>query len=300
MSDRIVVVGSINRDTVVGVDRIPVAGETVLGRHLGSFPGGKGANQAVAAARLGRQVAMVGRVGADAVGAAALEGMAAEGVDTTAVGIDAELPTGSATILVDAGGENSIVAVPGANGRLGAAEIESAAAVLGAAAVVLVQLEVPIEAVVATLRWSGGTVVVNAAPARPLPEDVMGGAGVLVVNRSELAVLGGRPEAATPGEVVDHAGRLGFHGSVVVTMGAAGAVVLTATKVTEVPSIPVDVVDTTGAGDAFCGGLADGLARGATLEEATRWAVRVAALATTRLGAQVALPTADEVEQRGA
>jgi ribokinase len=299
MTDRIVVVGSINRDTVVGVDRIPVAGETVLGRHLGSFPGGKGANQAVAAARLGRPVAMVGRVGADAAGTAALEGMAAEGIDTEAVGVDAALPTGSATILVDADGENSIVAVPGANGSLGAAEVGVAAAALEAAAVVLVQLEVPMEAVAATLRWSGGTVVVNAAPARPLPEAIMAGAGVLVVNRSELAVLAGGPEAATRDEVVDGADRLGFAGSVVVTMGAAGAVVLTDARVTEVPSIPVDVVDTTGAGDAFCGGLADGLARGAGLEEATRWAVRVAALATTRLGAQEALPTADEVEQRG-
>ena len=296
----VVVVGSINRDTVLGVDRLPVPGETVFGRHLGTFPGGKGANQAVAAARLGRPVAMVARVGADAAGIASLHGLTAEGIDIDGVQTDRGAPTGSATIMVDAAGENTIVVVPGANANVGLADVAAASGVLAGAAVTLLQLEVPMAAVAAAVRASsGGAVVLNAAPARAITDDILAGVDVLVVNATELAALGSGVEAAATGDIVDQVGLLEFGGSVVVTRGAAGAVVVSAADVVEVPSIEVDVVDTTGAGDAFCGGLADALARGATLVEATRWAVRVGAAAATRMGAQEALPTADQVAEHG-
>ncbi|CAN5496943.1 MAG: ribokinase [Acidimicrobiia bacterium] len=296
MGDRIVVVGSINRDIVLGVERLPTPGETVLGRSLGVHNGGKGANQAVAAARLGRPVAMVGRVGDDRAGVASLEGMAAERVDTHAVRIDRKTPTGSATILVDDKGENSIVVVPGANGRLGAKDVAAVDELIGAAAVTMLQLEVPMEAVAEAVRLSRGTVVLNAAPAQPIPVEVLAAVDVLVVNRSELAGLCFDLEAETTREIASQAGRLGASGSVVVTVGPDGAMIVNGSEIVHVPSVNVPVRDTTGAGDAFCGALADALARGESLEEATAWAVLVGAVAVTKVGAQAALPSRAHVE----
>ncbi|MBA2336661.1 MAG: ribokinase [Acidimicrobiia bacterium] len=296
MTERIVVVGSINRDVVLGVEQLPIPGETVLGRSLGTYNGGKGANQAVAAARLGRSVAMVGRVGDDRAGVASREALTAEGIDARGVRVDRKAVTGSAMILVDDDGENSIVVVPGANGRLSAKDVVACSDAIGAAAVTLVQLEVPMEAVAEAVRLSRGTVVLNAAPARPIPAEVMRAVDVIVVNRSELAGLCADLEAESTKEIASQVERLRCPGAVVVTVGSDGAMVVDNGDIVHVPAVNVAVVDTTGAGDAFCGAVADALAGGDTLERAVGWAVLVGAAAATKVGAQVALPTRSEVK----
>jgi ribokinase len=288
----IAVVGSINLDLVVAVERHPRPGETVIGGDRREFPGGKGANQAVAAARLGAQVALVGRVGADAAGARLRDGLAEEGVDVAHVREDPAAPTGMALIAVDPRGENTIVVSPGANGRLGAADVEAARDVVGGAAVLLLQHEVPNEAVAAAIAAAGGSVVLNPAPARPLAAAV----DVLVPNRGELEALAG-----ATGDPVALARSLDGARAVVVTLGAEGAVVVENKRAERIAAPRVEAVDTTGAGDAFCGALAQALADGARLVDAARWAVRAAAVSVTRPGAQSGLPRrADLQHARGA
>jgi ribokinase len=277
----IALVGSINLDIVVGVDRHPAPGETVLGDDRQELPGGKGANQAVAAARLGAEVAFVGRVGDDDAGRRLRDGLAAEGVDVTHVRVDADAPTGVALIAVDRAGENTIVVSSGANARVSAADVEAARDVLANAAVTLVQHEVPEEAVAAAIAAAGGTVVLNPAPARPIVAPV----DVLVPNRGELEALAGRA-----GDPVALARSLDPARAVVVTLGNEGAAVIEGSRVERIPAPRVDAVDTTGAGDAFCGALAEALDAGADLVEAARWAVRAAAASVTRPGAQGGLP----------
>jgi ribokinase len=277
----IALVGSINLDIVVGVDRHPAPGETVLGDDRQELPGGKGANQAVAAARLGAEVAFVGRVGDDDAGRRLRDGLAAEGVDVTHVRVDADAPTGVALIAVDRAGENTIVVSSGANARVSAADVEAARDVLANAAVTLVQHEVPEEAVAAAIAAAGGTVVLNPAPARPIVAPV----DVLVPNRGELEALAGRA-----GDPVALARSLDPARAVVVTLGNEGAAVIEGSRVERIPAPRVDAVDTTGAGDAFCGALAEALDAGADLVESARWAVRAAAASVTRPGAQGGLP----------
>jgi ribokinase len=277
----IALVGSINLDIVVGVDRHPAPGETVLGDDRQELPGGKGANQAVAAARLGTDVAFVGRVGDDHAGRRLRDGLAAEGVDVTHVRVDADAPTGVALIAVDRAGENTIVVSSGANARVSAADVEEARDVLANAAVTLVQHEVPEDAVAAAIAAAGGTVVLNPAPARPIVAPV----DVLVPNRGELEALVGRA-----GDPVELARSLDAARAVVVTLGSEGAAVIEGSRVERIPAPRVDAVDTTGAGDAFCGALAQALDAGADLVEAARWAVRAAAASVTRPGAQGGLP----------
>jgi ribokinase len=289
----VVVVGSLNLDLVVRVDRLPGPGETVSGGDVFRNPGGKGANQAVAAARLGRRVAMVGRVGDDEAGRELLASLEADGVDTAHVRAVDGVPSGAAFIAVSDDGENQIVVSPGANARLGPGDVAAAGAALRAAAVTLVQLEVPLEAVAAAVRAAGGRVVLNPAPVRALPAALLGEVDVLVPNRVELARLADAPVPATVEEAAALAGRLPAR-AVVVTLGADGALVVEDGDAGHVPAVPVRPVDTTAAGDAFCGGLADALAGGAALQDAARWAVRVAAAACTRPGAQASLPTPDE------
>jgi ribokinase len=277
----IALVGSINLDIVVGVDRHPAPGETVLGDDRQELPGGKGANQAVAAARLGADVAFVGRVGDDDAGRRLRDGLAAEGVDVTHVRVDADAPTGVALIAVDRAGENTIVVSSGANARVSAADVEAAHDVLANAAVTLVQHEVPEDAVAAAIAAAGGTVVLNPAPARPIVAPV----DVLVPNRGELEALAGGA-----GDPVELARSLDAARSVVVTLGSEGAAVIEGSRVERIPAPRVDAVDTTGAGDAFCGALAQALDTGADLVEAARWAVRAAAASVTKPGAQGGLP----------
>ena len=295
--------GSANLDLVVEVERVPVAGETVLGGDLRRIPGGKGANQAVAAARLGRRVAMVGRVGDDDAGAVLRAAMDSAGVDTSGLLATEDTPSGTALIAVGADGDNAIVVSPGGNGRLSSADVEGAAGVLGAAEVVLLQLEVPLGAVSAAVRCARGTVVLNPAPApgAELPSDLLDGVDVIVPNQTELATLAGHAGLSHIGEVDPDTAVALARGlpvaAVVVTLGAAGAMVVTPAEATHVPAPAVAPVDTTAAGDAFCGALADALVAGADLVAAAEWAVRVGAAATLRHGAQPSLPTRPEVDR---
>ncbi|WP_037909098.1 ribokinase [Actinacidiphila yeochonensis] len=291
----ITVVGSLNLDLVAPVPRHPVPGETVLGGDIAQHPGGKGANQAVAAARLGGQVAFVGRVGDDDAGHVMAEAVRGQGVDTTYVRTTADTPTGRAMIAVSPVGENSIIVSPGANSRLTAADCEAAADVLARSAVTVLQQEVPDEANHAAARLAGGTVLYNPAPVTqesvPPPH-----VDLLVPNRTELAALTGTDVPRTIDEVVTAARRLRGAGAVVVTLGGDGVLLLEGTAHLHLPAYRVEPKDTTAAGDCFCGALAVGLSEGRSLEEAARWASAAAALSTTRAGAQSSLATRDEVE----
>ncbi len=292
----LLVVGSANADLVIGVERRPGNGETVLGSDLATHPGGKGANQAVAAARLGARAALLARVGDDAHGRMLLDTQAASGVDTGGVLVGGA-PTGVALITVEEGGDNSIVVSPGANARLTPRDVAAADALLRAARVVSVQLEIPHETAVAAVRAAaraGARVVLNPSPPAPLPGDVRAVCDPLVVNEHEARALLGDRAGDSPRE---RAAALlsGGARSVVITLGAAGALAADASGAELVPSPAVRAVDTTGAGDAFTGALAWRLALGEDLRTAVRYAVRVGAAAVTRAGAQESFPTAAEL-----
>ncbi|MFJ3588730.1 ribokinase [Streptomyces sp. NPDC090231] len=293
----LLVVGSANADLVVGVDRRPAAGETVLGSDLAVHPGGKGANQAVAAARLGARTALLARVGDDAHGRLLLESQRSAGVDTTGVLVGGA-PTGVALITVDPTGDNSIVVSPGANARLTPADIRAAASLLSAARVVSVQLEIPLETVVETARVlpAGTRLVLNPSPPAPLPAEVLAACDPLVVNEHEARFILGQDAGTTPESWARALTALGPR-SVVITLGAGGALAAdTRTgECVRVPSPEVDAVDTTGAGDAFTAALAWRLGLGEELPVATALAVRVGAAAVTRQGAQASFPTEEEI-----
>jgi len=296
MTAEIVVVGSANLDLVVEVDQIPAVGETVMGGDLRRIPGGKGANQAVAAARLGRDVAMVGRLGADEGGEILRAALTADGVDTTRLITTDEAPNGVALIAVGSDGDNAIVVSPGANARVTPADVEAAADMLRTAVVTLLQLEIPLDAVTAAAVAAEGTVILNPAPAVPLPASLLSRVDILVPNQTELATLAGH-DGPINAEIAARLAPTLPSPAVVVTLGADGALVVDRGVATHVPAPPVTPVDTTAAGDSFCGALADALVRGETLIDATQWAVRVGAATTQRPGAQPSLPTPAEVEQ---
>jgi ribokinase len=292
----LLVVGSANADLVIGVNRRPAAGETVLGSDLATHPGGKGANQAVAAARLGADTVLLARVGDDAHGSMLAGSLSAAGVDTTGILVGGA-PTGVALITVDPSGDNSIVVSPGANAWLSAEDVRGAGELLAAARVVSLQLEIPIDTVTAAVRAAaaaGSRVVLNPSPPAPLPDDVLAACDPLVVNEHEARFLLGTDAGDTP---EDWATALLARGprSVVVTMGAAGALVAGPDGTAQVPSPRVTAVDTTGAGDAFTGALAWRLGTGDDLQTAVRFAVRVGAVAVTKAGAQESFPTLEEV-----
>jgi len=293
----IVVVGSLNQDTTVRVARLPQPGETVLGQGHFSDAGGKGANQAVAAARLGSTVAMVGMVGADAAGARLLQSLREAGVSATSVGRSTEVATGLALITVDERGENMIVVSPGANGALLPQNVRASAEILEAAAITLLQLEIRTDTVAEAAEISGGKVILNPAPARFLEPGLLANVDVLIPNRTELGVLTGSPEPRTVEEAARLASTFDGPQAVVVTLGVDGALLVEGGDAVHVPSVAVDSVDPTGAGDAFCACMADALVQGSSTEDAVRWAVRCGAAATLRWGAQASLPTREDVER---
>ncbi|MCX5133069.1 MULTISPECIES: ribokinase [unclassified Streptomyces] len=292
----LLVVGSANADLVVRVERRPAAGETVLGSDLVVHPGGKGANQAVAAARLGARTALLARVGDDGHGRLLLDAQRAAGVDTVGVLVGGA-PTGVALITVDPSGDNSIVVSPGANGRLAPEDVRAAGSLFHASRVVSAQLEIPLETVVEVVRSlaEGGRLVLNPSPPRPLPSEVLAACDPLIVNEHEARVIAGDDLGDSPEDWARALLALGPR-SVVITLGAAGALVAErAGARVRVPSVRVAAVDTTGAGDAFTAALAWRLGRGESLPEAAGYAARVGAAAVTRAGAQESFPTAEEV-----
>lgn len=288
-------VGSLNMDVTVEVTHHPRPGETVLGGDGFRNPGGKGANQAVGAARLGRRVAMIGRTGDDADGRVVRAALESENIDARAVHATGSAPTGMAMISVDGAGENSIVVSPGANARLTPADVERHEELIASVTAVLLQLEVPLETVEATARLARGTVCLNPAPWAELPTELLAAVDVLTPNRSELAGLTGGEEARTTDEAIEQAAPLAQSALVVVTLGAGGALVVEGSSASLLPAFEVDAVDTTAAGDSFCAALADALIRGEEPKDAARWAQAAAAVTVTRAGAQGSLPTAGEV-----
>ena len=290
----VVVVGSINVDMVVLADRLPVPGETVLGGRFAIHDGGKGANQAVAAARAGARVSMVGAVGTDGNGDRAVAALEAESVDVTQVRRVEAQPTGVAVVAVGPRGENQIVVAPGANATL---ELDDADRLLIAGAnVLLTSLEIPMETVVDALRHahaSGVRAILNPAPAHALPSEVLALGPILTPNEHELVVAIGNDQAAGALDelVARHAG------PIVVTQGAAGALLADGdTREHFEVLAPPQVVDTTGAGDAFCGVLAASLAEGMSLPEAVRRANAAAALSVAAAGARAGMPTREAIE----
>jgi len=288
---KIVVVGSSNTDMVVKVPHLPAPGETVLGGEFVMAPGGKGANQAVAAARLGAEVTLVACIGEDIFGEQAAAGFRREGIDTRYLTRHPQAASGVALIAVDPAGENSIAVAPGANMHLSPDDVRAAAATIQAADGLLLQLEVPLETALAAAELAhqaGVRVILNPAPAPPSPPpaQLLACVDVLTPNESEVLKLADTPLG------IEGAARQALAsgvGAVVVTLGAQGALL--------VAGFRVQAVDTTAAGDAFNGGLAVALAEGKPLAEAVRFANACGALATTRLGAQPSLPTAQQVRR---
>ena len=301
MPARIAVVGSLNMDLVVRVPHMPIHGETVIGSDFRTIPGGKGANQAVAAARLGAEVTMIGRVGDDDFGRAQLRNLGELAIDTTHVTVDPEAATGIALITLDASGQNSIVLAPGANMRLTEEDINAAQGAIIQSDVLVLQLESPLEVVAYAIdiaHAEGVKVILNPAPAQPLPKETLARLDYLIPNESETALLTGI-EVADVNSAKEAAERLREEGvgTVILTLGARGAFSVSAEESVHVPGYNVEVVDTTAAGDAFVGGLAMALAQGQNLAKAVRYANAAGALAVTRLGAQPSLPTHQEVEE---
>ena len=290
------VVGSINQDFVLRVERRPESGETVTDAELSLFPGGKGANQAIAAARLGAEVMMLGRVGEDAFGQDLVKNLRNNGVDTRCIEAVPDAPTGSAFITVTPDGENAIVVSPGANRRFGPKEVETASEDLRQAWVLVAQLEVDVDAVETAARIAtdnGGRFLLNLAPPREVSKAMLRRCNPLVLNEHEAQfLLGDKAQdfEKSAGELLE----LGPD-SAVITLGASGAILTTRETTQHYPAPKVEVVDTTGAGDAFVGALASKLLEGASLEESVPYAVLAGAFAVTREGAQGSLPTPDEI-----
>ncbi len=302
---KILVAGSLNADLVVRTSRFPQPGETISGGDLQVIPGGKGANQAVAAARLGAQVYMLGRVGRDNFGDFLLNNLQANHVDSSLVQRD-DASTGTAIIVVDADGQNSIVLSPGANGKVSASDVELASFSDPSTRsgrrfdLLLLQLEIPTPTVLSAAKRAkehGVRVILNPAPAQSIPDELIALPDFLVPNETELSLLTGMEVKDLPSAEAA-ARKLRERGAqtVIVTLGSKGALIVTAEEVTHVESFPVQPVDTTAAGDAFIGGFASVL-DSSSLPDAVRYGCACGALATTKFGAQPSLPNRAEVEE---
>ncbi|MDA8204093.1 MAG: ribokinase [Chloroflexi bacterium] len=298
---RICVVGSCMIDLISRVPRLPALGETLVGHsfHLGY--GGKGANQATAAAKLGARVSMVARVGHDVFGQGTLDNFRSLGIGTTHVLQDADRFSGVAPIFVDDRAENVIVIVPGANYGLTPEDVRAAREEIASADVLCCQLEIPVESTLEAFRVArsaGVTTILNPAPAAPLPDELLGLTDICVPNEVELEMLtgysaGSLEEAGHAAETLLARGP----GHVIVTLGSRGSLVVTSGSTQHVPAVPVDAVDPTGAGDEFIGALAVFLAEGASMADATMAAAAAAAISVTRIGTQVSFPDRQEVER---
>jgi ribokinase len=304
MSKPIVVVGSVNLDLVCTGKRIPAPGETLTGQNFRTFHGGKGANQAVAVGRLGHPVSMIARVGDDAFGTQLRTGLRAANVNVREVGTAKDTASGVALISVDSKGQNSIMVIPGANGKLLPQDIERALPKLRTAGMILSQLEIPMETVeylCEVAQRNNIPLMLDPAPARQLPRKILKQVAYLTPNETETCTLCGISNTDLTSEIVaDSARQLRSKGpaNVIIKLGARGAYIDASDGLRKiVPSFKVRVVDSTAAGDAFNAGLAVALMRGMTLPEAARYAAAVGGISVTRAGAQPAMPTAPEVER---
>ncbi|MEM9449886.1 MAG: ribokinase [Cyanobacteria bacterium P01_E01_bin.6] len=296
----VVVFGSINMDLVVRTLRLPSVGETIIGKEFEMLPGGKGANQAVAVARLGTSIAMIGRVGDDVFGSQLVNHLQAAGVMCDRISTAPGESSGVATIEVDAQGNNHIIVIPGANNLVDAEELAHLNACLAEAHIVLLQLEIPLSMVIAaaTIAFEQGlTVILDPAPVHPeLPDELLRHVSILTPNQVEASQLAGFPvetlaDAHRAAELIQKKGPE----TVIVTLGDQGSLCVTSQGVIHMPCMPVEVVDTVAAGDAFNGGLATALVEGKSLRNSLRWATAVAAVAVSRKGAQSAMPKRSEL-----
>ena len=300
MGNAIVVVGSSNTDMIIKLDRIPKPGETVIGGEFSTAAGGKGANQAVAAARAGGKVTFIARVGNDVFGRQAVERFVADGIDASHVLQDSDAPSGVALIFVDERGENSIAVASGANARLTPKDVLSARDAITSADVLMTQLEIPLDAVQAAVDLAvehGVRVVLNPAPARPLGEEILRHVSVLTPNETEAELLTGI-EVSNDAAALAAAEKLHAAGveAILITLGSRGAFIFDSDHRELITGFEVEAVDTTAAGDVFNGALAVALAEGSSLTKAVRFANAAAALAVAKLGAQPSAPTREEIE----
>ncbi len=297
----IVVLGSINMDLVARVDQFPQPGETITGSGFNTAPGGKGANQAVACARLGTQTRMIGRVGTDYFGKVLKDHLSGEGVDVRDVAVDGSEHSGVAMILVNRLAENNIIIIPGANGSIGKEDMDRLESVLPQAGTLLLQLEVPLEVVVEAAKMAharGVTVILDPAPARRLPSELYQSVDFLTPNLGEASILAGFPVQSELD--VERASRvlLDMGAKWVLTkMGERGVLAAGSERFQPYPAIPVTAVDTVAAGDAFNGAFAAALDRGLPIEQAIHWGLAGGAWAVTRPGAQEAMPHLEDLQR---
>ncbi|HET6597014.1 MAG TPA: ribokinase [Anaerolineales bacterium] len=300
MAPKIVVVGSANTDFVLTVPALPSHGETVLGEQFRVVQGGKGANQAVAAARLGADVTLVARLGTDSFGDESLAAYRQEGIHTDFVVQDPDIHSGVALIMVNAQGENLIGVGPGANSHLSVENVQSATTAIQEADCLLLQLEVPlgvVQAAVEIARRNGIKVILNPAPARKIPQEILEGVDFLTPNETEAAILAGKNASDLGSDSLPALASILGVPHLVVTLGSRGACILQNGQSTMVSPFSVKPVDTTASGDAFNGALAVALARGQSLPQAVRYANAAGAITATRPGAQPSLPTREELDQ---
>jgi len=293
----ILVVGSLNTDLVVRTPRFPQPGETISGEDLQVIPGGKGANQAVASSRLGANVSMLGRVGKDNFGDFLLDNLKSNNVDSQLVQRD-DASTGTAIIIVDANGQNSIVLSPGANGKVSSSDVEHAS--FSDFSLLLLQLEIPTPTVLSATKLAkqnGVRVILNPAPAKELPDELIALVDFIIPNETELSLLTGMEvkDSSSAEKAAKKLIGLGAQNAIV-TLGSKGALIVNKDTSTHVEPYQVDVVDTTAAGDAFIGGLASALDSASSLADAVRYGCACGAIATTKFGAQPSLPTKEDVE----
>lgn len=292
---KVVVIGSSNTDMTIKAERLPKPGETILGGIFVMGPGGKGANQAVAARRLGADVSFICKVGKDIFGDNAIEGYRKEGIDTSRI-LRSDKASGTALILVDAKAENCISVAPGANGDLSPEDIDSVADVIRSAGYLILQLEIPVESVLRAARIAheaGVYVILNPAPACPLPKELFSYVSLITPNQTESALLTGVEDDLDA--AVDRLMEMGVK-DVVVTLGSKGSMVVSGGERTFVPSQKVNAVDTTAAGDTFCGALCVALSEGCSLVQAAQFATKASALTVQKMGAQDSIPYRSDIK----